>query len=148
MAEKKYHANQLKNGTYICKIQYNGNRKSFYGKTDEEAISKAKVWYEEQTNVNKEDNDIPVPVQNDNEKLYGTLNEIVQLLKETKQRQDDDRYMTAKEVGAYLRISLGQAYGLINQPDFPRQKIGKSYRVSFLELKEYLKKHRFSQIEV
>ena len=42
MAEKKYHANQLKNGTFICKVQHNGSRKSFYGKSEDEAINKAK----------------------------------------------------------------------------------------------------------
>ena len=45
---KKFHANEYKPGKFICKVQIKGNRKSFYGNTEDEAISKAKLWYEDE----------------------------------------------------------------------------------------------------
>lgn len=145
--EKTFHANLLKNGTYICKVQIKGNRKSFYGKTEDECISKAKLWYEDNCNIINED--FPENKSIESDRILEQLNRIGDLLQTpTISQNSDDVYITVKEAQNYLRISQGQMYSLINQPDFPRQKIGRTYRIHLGEFKEYMKKHRFSQIEV
>lgn len=148
---KKFHANEYKPGKFICKVQIKGNRKSFYGNTEDEAISKARLWYEDeiQSLENKINIEETQPSSKDDNLILKQLNQIGDLLKERNRTFDtDDIYITVKEAREYLRISQGQMYSLINQPDFPRQKIGRTYRIHFGELKDYMKKHRFSQIEV
>ena len=143
---KKFHANEYKPGKFICKVQIKGNRKSFYGNTEEEAIEKAKLWYEDNIEVSDIDSSIK-PI--DNDKILEQLNRIGDLLKTPSISQNsDDIYITVKEAQEYLRISQGQMYSLINQPDFPRQKIGRTYRIHLGEFKDYMKKHRFSQINI
>ena len=133
--EKRFHANQLKNGTFICKVQVNSLRKSFYGKTDNEAIDKAKQWYNSQIEKAQEQL-IVEPIENpsiNNKDVVEQLSEINSLLQSIYNVQSqfdlalavNDKYMTVKDVSEYLKISINQAYSLINQPDFPRQKIGK-----------------------
>lgn len=143
---KKFHANEYKPGKFICKVQIKGNRKSFYGNTEEEAIEKAKLWYEDNIEVSDIDSSIK-PI--DNDKILEQLNRIGDLLETPSISQNsDDIYITVKEAQEYLRISQGQMYSLINQPDFPRQKIGRTYRIHLGEFKDYMKKHRFSQINI
>lgn len=144
--EKKFHATEYKPGKFICKVQIKGNRKSFYGNTEEEAINKAKLWYEDNIEVSDIDSSIK-PINND--KILEQLNRIGNLLETPSISQNsDDIYITVKEAQEYLRISQGQMYSLINQPDFPRQKIGRTYRIHLGEFKDYMKKHRFSQINI
>lgn len=158
--EKTFRANKLKNGLYIVKVQINGTRKSFYGKTENECIQKANEWYnkkllefsnEETKEIKPKEHEVLTAFdENEQNPIYERLTEINNYLKElcNAQNKYDDRYMTVKEVSKYLQISLNQTYALINQPDFPRQKIGKSIRVSYLELTNYLKKYRFSEINI
>ena len=144
--EKKFHATEYKPNKFICKVQINGKRKSFYGNTEEEAISKAKLWYEDNVKVSDIDSSIK-PI--DNDKILEQLNRIGDLLEAPSISQNsDDIYITVKEAQEYLRISQGQMYSLINQPDFPRQKIGRTYRIHLGEFKDYMKRHRFSQINI
>lgn len=148
--EKQFHANEYEPGKFICKVQVKGVRTSHYGKTEEEAIEKARKWYHEQ--IQKlEDNiiieEIKPDTNNDNKNIIiKQLDKIGSILEQKEVYKTDDIYITVQEAQNYLKISQGQMYKILHQPDFPRQKIGRTYRILFSELKEYMKKHRFSQI--
>lgn len=149
--EKTFHATEYETGKFICKVQIKGNRKSFYGRTEEEATFKAKTWYDEQLQllddtclIEKEESSNT----SNNDAIIEQLTKIGSLLQEKKVSSDkDDIYITVSEAKDYLRISQNQMYALLHQPDFPRQKFGRTYRILLSELKEYMKKHRFSQIK-
>lgn len=146
--EKKFKAIYCdKLNRYMCKIQINGVRKPFYGETEEAAILKAKSWYDEQ--IQKIEDNIVIEKIEDSP---SNNKEIIQQLNKINNTHDmvsynsDDVYITVEEASQYLRISLNQMYALVHQPDFPRQKFGRTYRILVGDLKEYLRKHRFSQI--
>ena len=143
--EKGFHATEYKPGKFICKPQVNGVRKSFYGKTEEIAIQKAKERYDEQLNQEKE---IVISEVNDDTSIniIEKLNKIGNILQDKQNENKDDVYITVQEASDYLRISTNQMYSIVHLPDFPRQKIGRTYRILFSDLKDYMKKHRFSQI--
>lgn len=148
--EKQFHANEYQPGKYICKIQVKGNRQSFYGHTEDEAIFKAKAWYDEQ--IQKiEDNIIVEQVKessSNNKEIIQQLDKIENYINGKFTYNPDDVYITVEEASQYLRISINQMYALVHQPDFPRQKFGRTYRILISDLKEYLKRHRFSQIRI
>lgn len=52
-----------------------------------------------------------------------------------------DNYLTVKEVADRLRCGTKKAYQLVNQPDFPKIKIGKSILIPESELEKFL--HRY-----
>lgn len=152
--EKEFHANYVeKHKRYMCKVQINGERKPFYGHTEEEAIQKAKQWYQEK--LDEQESCIHVEKiedktnteSNTNKEIVEQLDKIGNLLQNKNlNNNSDDIYITVDEAKDYLRISKNQMYSLIHQPDFPRQKFGRTYRILFSELKDYMKKHRFTQI--
>lgn len=148
--EKTFHATEYDTGKFICKVQIKGNRKSFYGKTEEEATFKAKAWYDEQLQIIDDIKVEKIESLNDNNRdaIIEQLNKIGNLLQEKNlSTNNDDVYITVNEAKDYLRISQNQMYSLLHQPDFPRQKIGRTYRILLSELKDYMRKHRFSEIK-
>lgn len=50
-------------------------------------------------------------------------------------------YMTIAEVGAYLNVSLSQAYGLAHQEDFPVSRFGGSIRIPRSAFLTWVEKH-------
>ena len=134
---------------YMCKVQVHGNRQSFYGDTEEEAIAKARIWYDEQ--IQKiEDNLVIEEVEessSNNKDIIQQLDRIENYVQGNVTYNSDDVYITVEEASKYLRISTNQMYSIVHRPDFPRQKIGRKYRILVGDLKEYLKRHRFSQIK-
>ena len=148
--EKEFNAKYYdKLKRYMCKVQVKGDRQSFYGNTKEEAILRAKTWYDEQMQK-IEDNLIIEKVEEssyNNKEIIQQLDKIEDFIQGKFSSNPDDVYITVKEASQYLRISENQMYGIVHQPDFPRQKFGRTYRILVGDLKEYLKRHRFSQIK-
>lgn len=48
--------------------------------------------------------------------------------------------LSVQEAGKVLRISPAKAYMLVTEPQFPRVRLGKSYKVSRDGLKKWLEK--------
>ncbi len=49
-----------------------------------------------------------------------------------------ERYLTVKDLQKKLNISRTKAYQLVNQPDFPKLKIGRDIRIPETRLDEFL----------
>ncbi|MBR0342808.1 MAG: helix-turn-helix domain-containing protein [Oscillospiraceae bacterium] len=49
-----------------------------------------------------------------------------------------ERYLTVKDLQKKLNISRTKAYQLVNQPDFPKLKIGRDIRIPETRLEEFL----------
>ena len=49
-----------------------------------------------------------------------------------------ERYLTVKDLQERLKISRTKAYYLVNQPDFPKLKIGRDIRIPETKLEEFL----------
>lgn len=50
-------------------------------------------------------------------------------------------YYTLQDIQDIFKISKQSAYRLVNTPDFPKLKIGKSIRIHPLKLQEYIENH-------
>lgn len=148
--KESFHATEYAPGKFMCKVQIKGTRKPFYGHTEEEAIEKARIWYNQQ--IQKlEDNIIIEKIEDtsSNNEIVKHLDKIGDILQgKNITANPDDIYITVEDAQNYLNISKGQMYKILHQPDFPRQKIGRTYRILLSELKDYMKKHRFSQISL
>lgn len=55
-------------------------------------------------------------------------------------------YLTVKDVQNILGLGKSSAYKLIEQKDFPKVKIGGSYRIPLEEFNVYMKRHLYKEI--
>ncbi len=52
---------------------------------------------------------------------------------------NNNEYLTAKEIGEILKIGRTKTYNLINQSDFPKYRIGGTIRVRRDEFEKYMR---------
>lgn len=54
--------------------------------------------------------------------------------------------LTVKELQEILKMSRTKTYQIVNQPDFPKIRIGREIRIPENELESYLKEHLYKEI--
>lgn len=54
--------------------------------------------------------------------------------------------LTVKELQEILKMSRTKTYQIVNQPDFPKIRIGREIRIPEKELEIYLKEHLYNEI--
>ncbi len=57
-------------------------------------------------------------------------------------------WMTVKDVQSVLKLGRRQAYALVNQPDFPKTRIGKSIRIPKEEFEDFMKHILYTEYEL
>ena len=57
----------------------------------------------------------------------------------------DYKYLTVKEVSEILRIGKTMTYELVNQPDFPKLRIGKKILIPEKEFQDFLKRYLYKK---
>lgn len=55
-------------------------------------------------------------------------------------------YLTVKDIQNILGLGKSSAYKLIEQKDFPKVKIGGSYRIPLEEFNTYMRRHLYKEI--
>lgn len=148
--QKAFSASLRKDGLYATKIQYNNETKAFYGNTEEEAINKIERWYFSKLYLNNEDN------MNYDEtnlgRLYNKIDALANLIDINIGVIQDEKilkeYLTVKELQSILKLSRTQTYELVALPDFPKIKIGGTYRIPQNELDKYLRHNLYKTIDI
>jgi excisionase family DNA binding protein len=59
-----------------------------------------------------------------------------------------DEYLTPKDIQKILGFSKQKTYDLISQNDFPKIKIGRSYRIPSSEFDGFMKRYLYKEIEI
>lgn len=57
-------------------------------------------------------------------------------------------WLTVKDVQKILKLSKTQAYALVNCPDFPKIRFGKSIRIPLDKLEEFLEENLYGTYEI
>lgn len=57
----------------------------------------------------------------------------------------DYKFLTVKEVSEILRIGKTMTYELVNQPDFPKLRIGKKILIPEKEFQDFLKRYLYKK---
>lgn len=55
-------------------------------------------------------------------------------------------YITPEDVSKILKIGRNSTYKLINRPDFPKIKLGKSFRIPKEDFEKYLDHYLYAEI--
>lgn len=53
---------------------------------------------------------------------------------------NNEKYLTVNDIKDILGIGINRAYELVNQPDFPKIKIGKSIRIPQSKFEQFMNK--------
>ena len=56
--------------------------------------------------------------------------------------------LTVKELQKILKMSRSKTYQLVNQPDFPKIRIGRDIRIPEKELEVFFERHLYKEYEV
>jgi len=56
--------------------------------------------------------------------------------------------LTVKDLQKILKLSRTKTYQIVNQPDFPKIRIGREIRIPEKELEEFLKRNLYKEWEV
>jgi len=56
-----------------------------------------------------------------------------------------DQYLTVKEVQEKLNIGRTKIYELVNQPDFPKVKMGKKILIPETELNNFMRRYLYKK---
>ena len=59
-----------------------------------------------------------------------------------------EKYLSVKDIQNILQIGRNKTYNLIQQKDFPKIQIGRSYLIPETEFEKYLKRKLYKSIEV
>ena len=54
-----------------------------------------------------------------------------------------DKYLTVKEAGEILNIGKTKMYELVNQPDFPKVKMGRKILIPESEFNNFMKRYLY-----
>lgn len=57
----------------------------------------------------------------------------------------DYKFLTVKEVMGILRIGRTMTYELVNQPDFPKLRIGRKILIPEKEFQDFLKRYMYKK---
>jgi len=57
----------------------------------------------------------------------------------------DYKFLTVKEVMEILRIGRTMTYELVNQPDFPKLRIGRKILIPEKEFQDFLKRYMYKK---
>lgn len=57
-------------------------------------------------------------------------------------------FFTIKELQDYLRIGRNKTYKLVNQNDFPKIQVGKSFIIPKEDLQKYLQRKLYKKIDL
>ena len=60
----------------------------------------------------------------------------------------DYKFLTVKEVQGILRIGRAMTYELVNQPDFPKLRIGKKILIPEKEFQDFLKRYLYKKYTI
>ena len=63
-------------------------------------------------------------------------------------KQMEKEFYTVEEVREILNISKYTVYQLINQPDFPKLKIGKSYRIPVKDFYQFIRAYLGKELKL
>ena len=69
------------------------------------------------------------------------------------QKKGDDKDMsttllTVKELQSILKMSRTKTYQIVNQPDFPKIRIGREIRIPEKELEDFLKRQMYKKYQI
>lgn len=56
-----------------------------------------------------------------------------------------NEYLTVEEVQDILKIGRTKVYKLIHQPDFPKTKIGRNFRIPKAEFEKFMKRNLYKE---
>lgn len=56
--------------------------------------------------------------------------------------------LTVKDLQKILKMSRTKTYQIVNQPDFPKIRIGREIRIPEEELRVFLERHLYKEYEV
>ena len=56
--------------------------------------------------------------------------------------------LTVKELQSILKMSRTKTYQIVNQPDFPKIRIGREIRIPEKELEDFLKRQMYKKYQI
>ena len=61
---------------------------------------------------------------------------------------DETDFLTVEEVCKILHLGFSTVYTMVHQPDFPKIKIGRVYRIPKEEFEKYLRRYYYKKYDL